>query len=62
MLVEHPRGGHDEYATAVALSAVACRQAGTSTLTAREILSIGEEEEDREVSVYGRAYRSRVLF
>ena len=43
VFVDHPHGGHDDHATAVALAAVTCRQAGTSTLTARGILSIGAD-------------------
>jgi hypothetical protein len=64
VLVDHPHGGHDDYATAVALAAVECRQARTSTLTVREILSIGDEEEadDAEPSFYRSAHRSKMLF
>jgi hypothetical protein len=54
VIVDHPHGGHDDHATAVALAVVACRQTGTSTLTAREILAIGDErdsDEDRDAAL-----------
>jgi hypothetical protein len=64
VLVDHPHGGHDDHATAVALAAVTCRQTRTSTLTAREILSAGEDREfdEEEEPSYGRGYRPGVLF
>jgi len=54
VLIDHPHGGHDDHAAALALAAVACRQAKTSPLTVRDILAIGakdrdaDEDEDRE--------------
>jgi hypothetical protein len=64
VLVDHPHGGHDDYATALALAAVACRQAPTSTLTVREILSIGDERqtEKSEDSFYRSVNSPKMLF
>jgi hypothetical protein len=64
VIVDHPHGGHDDYATAVALQRSRVAKAGTSTLTAGEILAVGDDEEsdDGEESFYRRAYRPKVLF
>ena len=47
-LVDHPRGGHDDYATAVALAAVECRAERVSTLTPAQILRVGRSDTDRD--------------
>ena len=49
VFVDHPHGGHDDHATAMALAAIACRQGRASTLTATQILSAGDDREgDRD--------------
>jgi len=51
VLIDHPQGGHDDYATAVALAAAAARQERASTLSPMEILLAGHDhhaEPDRE--------------
>jgi hypothetical protein len=64
VFVDHPHGGHDDHATALALAAMECRQAPTSTVTAMEMLSFGHEEEsdDVEPSFDRSAHRSKMLF
>ena len=52
VLIDHPHGGHDDYATAVALASVAARQERASTLSPMQILLAGHDQDaepDREL-------------
>ena len=63
VLIDHPHGGHDDHATAVALASGACRETRSSALRAGQIIRAGEDCESgaEEQPFYHSAYRPAVV-
>ena len=53
-LIEHPRGGHDDHAVALALATLQCRPDMKPRLSVSRILAAGRRSEAAPVEYYGR--------